>query len=41
MYINFKILEESKISFDDLIILQLAKQNRTEDLSELLDKFEP
>lgn len=41
MYINFKILEANEMNFDDLLILQLAKQNKNEDLSELLNKFEP
>lgn len=41
MYINFKILETEGMDFNDLLILQLAKQNKNEDLSALLDKFEP
>ena len=41
MYINFKILETEGRDFNDLLVLQLAKQNKNEDLSALLDKFEP
>jgi hypothetical protein len=36
MYINFKMLEKSNLDFSDLLILQASKQNKLEDLSEVL-----
>lgn len=39
MYINFKMLESKGLSHSDIILLQAAKQNKSEDLSEVIDKF--
>jgi len=39
MYINVKILEVHKISFIDTVILQFAKQNKYEDMSEVLEEL--
>ena len=40
MYLNMKYLEEKKLSFEDVFVLQLAKQQRTEDCTEYLEDFE-
>jgi len=39
MYINFKMLESKGLSYTDLVLLQAAKQNRTEELSSVIEKF--
>jgi hypothetical protein len=39
MYINVKILEVHSISLIDTVILQLVKQNKFEDMSEILEEL--
>lgn len=39
MYINFSILNSSKLTVEQLIVLQICKQNKTEDMSGVLSKY--
>lgn len=39
MYINFDVLEHKNLSIDDLMLLQIAKQSKTEDLSRHISKY--
>lgn len=40
MYINFKMLESKELDFLDLLLLQAARQNKFEDQSSTIEKFE-
>lgn len=40
MYINFKLLPSLGLSLEDVTVMQMCKQNKTEDLSEELSKFD-
>lgn len=39
MYINFKMLESRELDFTDLLLLQAARQQKSEDLSHIIEKF--
>lgn len=39
MYINFKMLESRELDFTDLLLLQAARQQKSEDLSHIVEKF--
>jgi len=40
MYLNMKYLKENNLSFEDIFVLQLAKQQRTENCTEYLEDLE-
>ena len=39
MYINFSILDHNKLEIEDLILLQMAKQNKNEKLGKRISSY--